>query len=90
MNSGQGDGQASWVPRWAPVSSPPPTADDVLVLLRDFDGKLIYRVGHYYPEEEPTDEDDGESFWHVEAETYWPEERLIEWTALPQPSDPGQ
>jgi hypothetical protein len=75
-----GDG---WVLRWTPAATPPPTADDVLLVVRDKDGKLLYCMANHYPETEPNEEDDGKPFWSFTSEIHWPKESLVKWSLLP-------
>jgi hypothetical protein len=82
MNSGRDGTDNPWVVQWTPAERPPPTEDDVLVVVRDKDGDLLYRIGHYRLEIEPTAEDDGKPFWYFD-DYFWPEEALVEWSPLP-------
>jgi hypothetical protein len=82
-NSGGGGADNPWVLHWKPADSPPPTEDDVLVVVRDKDGELLYRIAHHYRETERTEEDNGKPFWWFTDDVLWPEESLVKWSPLP-------
>jgi hypothetical protein len=83
MKSSEEGVENPWVLRWTPAATPPATEDDVLVVVRDDDGALLYRLGHHYSEFEPTDESDGKPFWYFTDDRHWPEEALVKWSPLP-------